>query len=1808
MTKPLSTHKLFATLPTIAARQNHLVQLTKKSVLLLLMLATGLVAHATVQTGIRIQGFAQTQNNTTMCVGMVESKWGGEQIGPNQGSSYTFSNTSIAGVTLNGTLNFQESSSVTDVITGSTFTVTITKSDLWFYGATVQTKSGSNVSGCTTTVSSNKHTLTVTIPSGKTFGAIIVDYVTNEPFSSSNTTISGIEATYVYQGSAIAPVPTVTYNGTVLNAGTDYTVSYANNNGAGTATLTVTGTGEYAGTVTRTYTIRNVALSDFTSLGSNTYAIANKDDLDRLALLVDYAANDCQGITFRQTADIAYSHGSSTTENNFTQIGGYFNGDKNFCGTYDGQNHTISGIRVYKSPSTNANANKNVALFGRISTGATIQNVILTDASFTGYRIVGGIVGNSNNGGTVQNCLVLESTITSGNTYGGVIVGRDPGTLTANHYHNCTVTVGSSTSATTNVGVGGNGGISSSSDMAGARSIHTLTVQNANVTTTGESVTYQNTTYYASNTTITLGYNNSTGYQVTYSLNGTALSGNTFTMPANDNATVSATLIPITYNITYDLNGGSVATANPTSYNVTTPTFTLNNPIKTGYNFDGWTGTDLNEATQTVTITQGSIGDRNYTAHWTDVWGVTNGANGSSDQPYLITNTAGLDLLATEVNNGSDFSGTFFKLGNDITYSHTSDWDDATSTENNFAAIGRVVGNTNYSFKGTFDGDGHTVSGIRITQKTSESQGLFGYVGEGGTVENLTLSNARIFSNKTGVGGIAGDSSGTITNCHVTADVNILGNNNYHGGIAGNSNGDITGCTSAAVLNGSGSYRGGITGQTADGTVSNCIVTGVSYSCDDEYCLGAIVGNHMSGTLSNNYYHACSVNGATTNIGVGTTIVGVSNDTDGAKSVHALTLADGITAIGNETVVINGTTYYAAGSTITLSYDGTPAAGMAFDDFTVTDANGNPVTVTGDTFTMPAGNVTVTVIFAPIPPSYTVHFVAVGHNEGSQTAYEGDEISLPGSVSVDVNGWTFSGWVDAELAETVQKPVFYAPGASYTVTANATLYALYTRTEGGTGEPVYELITEAPSDWSGNYVITNGETSSMYVLKGVTGSSSGTNAENSNNCSAFDSSGITLTDNVLHNVADDYVMTLEAQGSYYTLYNAAVGSYYGMSSTSYLYAYSGYNTTYCDWTPGMNDSHGVSLKNKANGSYPYLSFSINNNYFWSGSANNANILRLWKENNWDGVYYTTDPTVSAPAVPVESIVVNPDEIEMNVGATYSIIFTVLPADASITAVTFSSADETIATVDADGVVTGVGAGETTITIASVSNPEVTADVTVSVTAVGGSGTWAQMQFINQLMLIGNYEGELIDTYVDVYQEDGWTLVDYNLNSGTNSDQVIYLLYKTGLADDPDHAPITDFYIKSTSDQNDHPDLITYNNREYFRITSFEGSDSFLGSYGDLNDGTGGKYIYLYYTTDAWDHTRGITEISFDNNSDGAVCGNGGTTPQDLNEGTYGDIIYMHYKVTETYTLEINGYTSQTTGWHLIASPLNGEIEVDDVEHMQDNTFDLYCFNQAADEEWENWKADGTDHYHFTLESGKGYLYANSGNVTINFVGTPYSGNGEVTLTKNNNADLPGWNLVGNPFADTAYIDRPFYVMNAGAEIIVASAVSRNYIEPMEGIFVVANTDGETLTFSTTAPSKGRGQKPESEQIVIELSALTSQLSPSIVDRVIVRFDDGPQLPKFQLDPSHAKVYIPQDGKDYAVVNANGMGELPVHFKAKENGEYTLTVSAPLTSHLSSLHLIDNLTGAEVDLLATPSYTFNARNNDQVSRFKLVFAN
>ena len=169
-------------------------------------------------------------------------------------------------------------------------------------------------------------------------------------------------------------------------------------------------------------------------------------------------------------------------------------------------------------------------------------------------------------------------------------------------------------------------------------------------------------------------------------------------------------------------------------------------------------------------------------------------------------------------------------------------------------------------------------------------------------------------------------------------------------------------------------------------------------------------------------------------------------------------------------------------------------------------------------------------------------------------------------------------------------------------------------------------------------------------------------------------------------------------------------------------------------------------------------------------------------------------------------------------------------------------------------------------------------------------------------------------------------------------------------------------------------------------------------------------------------------------------------------------------------------------------------------------------------------------------------------------------------------------------------------MNAqGTKLELADRQAR----PMEGVFVEATAAGEFACFNDGSWMPSGSETPE----LMDLSVSDNN---GYSDLVRIRFGEGRSLKKFMLNPNDTKIYFPMEDSDYAVVYANNMGEMPVNFKAAVNGTYTFDVNIG-DIEMGYLHLIDNMTGADVDLLVTPSYSFEARTTDYADRFKLVFA-
>lgn len=314
-------------------------------------------------------------------------------------------------------------------------------------------------------------------------------------------------------------------------------------------------------------------------------------------------------------------------------------------------------------------------------------------------------------------------------------------------------------------------------------------------------------------------------------------------------------------------------------------------------------------------------------------------------------------------------------------------------------------------------------------------------------------------------------------------------------------------------------------------------------------------------------------------------------------------------------------------------------------------------------------------------------------------------------------------------------------------------------------------------------------------------------------------------------------------------------------------------------------------------------------------------------------------------------------------------------------------------------------------------------------------------------------------------------------------------------------------------------------------------------------------------------------------------------------GDYDNPVILNFTTpaTEPYKLDITGYGESDGGYYLIASPVTDPITPSAENGFLTSAYDLYYFDQNGDgegNEWFNYEANP-----FTIQSKKGYLYASQTDTQLQFAGTACT-DGDVPLEyseANPSNFIHGWNLIGNPLAEDATISQACYVMKSDGTDLEPAAAGK-LIPAMNGVFVKATGADQSVTF-TPSTTSNEGAK-------IDINVLKDR--GATIDRAIVRLGEGGTLPKFMLNPENTKIFIHQDGDDYAVVSSNE-NEIPVSFKAASNGTYTLNV-APQNTEMEYLHLIDNMTGANIDLLVNPNYTFEAHTGDYACRFTLVLSN
>ena len=228
--------------------------------------------------------------------------------------------------------------------------------------------------------------------------------------------------------------------------------------------------------------------------------------------------------------------------------------------------------------------------------------------------------------------------------------------------------------------------------------------------------------------------------------------------------------------------------------------------------------------------------------------GYTIESNGS----YTVTSADGLMNIAKLVNGGKTDINITLDKNIDLT---GKDW----------TPIGTSVDN---SYKGTFDGGGHTITGLTFTTNDKYA-GLFGWLNKAGTVKNVVMEGVQITSNQIyggSIGGVAGYSWGTIENCSVSGSVS---GTVYVGGVVGAQiDGSITGCSSSATVKGMVDV-GGVAGQTNGGaTLTACYATGnVIIEIDP---VKNISGGGLVGMNGGNGLLACYATGNVTSTGSST--------------------------------------------------------------------------------------------------------------------------------------------------------------------------------------------------------------------------------------------------------------------------------------------------------------------------------------------------------------------------------------------------------------------------------------------------------------------------------------------------------------------------------------------------------------------------------------------------------------------------------------------------------------------------------------------------------------------------------------------------------------------------------------------------------------------------------------------------------------------------------------------------------------------------------------------------------------------------
>lgn len=412
--------------------------------------------------------------------------------------------------------------------------------------------------------------------------------------------------------------------------------------------------------------------------------------------------------------------------------------------------------------------------------------------------------------------------------------------------------------------------------------------------------------------------------------------------------------------------------------------------------------------------------------------------------------------------------------------------------------------------------------------------------------------------------------------------------------------------------------------------------------------------------------------------------------------------------------------------------------------------------------------------------------------------------------------------------------------------------------------------------------------------------------------------------------------------------------------------------------------------------------------------------------------------------------------------------------------------------------------------------------------------------------------------------------------------------------DPTTAPAE--YVEYTAD------LRSYNGQlGYIAIRHFNSHDRFsliLDDFSVYNDNPApaGEWQTVTVTGNTFD-INGLTAATcYEWQVQGTNCdGNGGTT--EWSESAF----------FTTLPPTVNVLADQ---WYAIAAPAHNigvnTLDVTNVTGLLDADYDLFRYNEA-DGTWENQKSsDGTAEGFTTFDSGRGYIYRRTTDATLTVTGIPNSGDYSYTLTSScPDNDLKGFNLIGNPYPHAVYkgVAFPATDLTTGYYSLEPNGtwLAHQDSDPIgtgQGVLVQMSGDGQAeLHFTNNASAPTEGAKATGNK-----GLQFTLTGPGCTDVAYALFARGEGLRKVShLNSGAPSLSIPMEGTNYSIANLNvNTGDFPLNLHAAP-GEYTISVNATnAVTSITYCHLIDRLTGRDIDLLHRPAYTFTSNGTMNVT--------